>query len=199
MYLRHLVLLPLHFATQKRFRDCDDKKPWAMHLWLLASYLTVLVLIMFFLKNMQGGPAIDWRFHFFGYLASIGLLTTTILAMRGRLKKEEGYHKHSHESDWIFLILLFYVALSGVVQHILHRIGYTEAANIAYVLHLMGVLPMLGSEVPFGKWSHMAYRPLAIYLARVQLAAQAAQDNLAKQASQAVALGQAAAESQQVA
>ena len=25
----------------------------------------------------------------------------------------------------------------------------------------MGVVPMLGLEVPFSKWSHLAYRPLA--------------------------------------
>ena len=27
---------------------------------------------------------------------------------------------------------------------------------------------MLVLEVPFGKWSHLAYRPVAIYLLRVQ-------------------------------
>jgi hypothetical protein len=27
----------------------------------------------------------------------------------------------------------------------------------------VAVVPMLGLEVPFSKWSHMAYRPLAMY------------------------------------
>jgi hypothetical protein len=47
------------------------------------------------------------------------------------------------------------------------------AANITYVVHLMGVVPMLALEVPFSKWSHLAYRPLAIYFAQLQQAAQA--------------------------
>ena len=34
------------------------------------------------------------------------------------------------------------------------------AANITYIVHLMGVVPMLVLEVPFSKWSHLAYRPL---------------------------------------
>ena len=34
---------------------------------------------------------------------------------------------------------------------------------MSYVVHLMAVVPMLGLEVPFSKWSHMAYRPLAMY------------------------------------
>jgi hypothetical protein len=35
----------------------------------------------------------------------------------------------------------------------------------------MGVVPMLLLEVPFSKWSHMAYRPLAMYFAALQQAA----------------------------
>jgi hypothetical protein len=55
-----------------------------------------------------------------------------------------------------------------VLQHVLHRAGLDAAANLAYVVHLMGVVPMLVLEVPFGKWSHLAYRPLALYFSRVQ-------------------------------
>jgi hypothetical protein len=42
------------------------------------------------------------------------------------------------------------------------------AANVTYIVHLSLVVPMLALEVPFSKWSHLAYRPLAIYLARVR-------------------------------
>jgi hypothetical protein len=37
-----------------------------------------------------------------------------------------------------------------------------------YVIHLMIAVPMLVIEVPFGKWAHLAYRPLVIYLMRVK-------------------------------
>ncbi|MFH0916230.1 MAG: hypothetical protein V1912_07275 [bacterium] len=32
----------------------------------------------------------------------------------------------------------------------------------------MAVVPMLALEVPFSKWSHMAYRPLAMYFAALR-------------------------------
>jgi len=128
----------------------------------------MLILIMFFLYRMQSGPAIDWRVHAFGYLASIGLIAAVILNIRGRLKKDSPQHAHSHESDWMFLYLLLYVAVTGLMQNFLHRSGLDAAANAMYVIHLMGVVPMLVLEVPFGKWAHLAYRPLAIYFARVQ-------------------------------
>jgi hypothetical protein len=35
------------------------------------------------------------------------------------------------------------------------------------VIHLAIAIPMLVIEVPFGKWAHLGYRPLAIYLVTV--------------------------------
>jgi quinone-modifying oxidoreductase, subunit QmoC len=173
LYIRHAFLLPVHFFTQKSFRDCERKRPWAMHLVLMLSYVTMLALIMLFLKYMQAGPQVNWYAHTFGYLSALGLVTTGILAVVGRFKKDEAYHRHSHESDWMFLALLLFVSITGIIQHVLHRVGLPMAANITYVVHLMGVVPMLGLEVPFSKWSHLAYRPLAIYFAQLQEAAQA--------------------------
>jgi nitrate reductase gamma subunit len=158
----------VHFFGQPKYQQCDRKRPWAVHLALMLSYVTMLVLIMFFLRQMASGPEIDWRVHVFGYLASIGLIFAVIVNLRGRIKKDSPQHAHSHESDWMFLILLLVVAVTGVLQHVLHRAGLDVAANVMYVVHLMGVVPMLVLEVPFGKWAHLAYRPLAVYFSRVQ-------------------------------
>ncbi len=32
----------------------------------------------------------------------------------------------------------------------------------------MAVVPMLALEVPFSKWAHLAYRPLAMYFAELR-------------------------------
>jgi quinone-modifying oxidoreductase, subunit QmoC len=167
-YLRHLHLLPLHFLTQRRYAGCESRRPWLVHMVLVFSYLTLLTLIMLFLHEMQAGPAIRWAVHAPGYLASAGLLGAVVWSIRGRLRRSAPHLAHSHESDWIFLVMLVLVALTGVLQHLLHRLGSAPAANIAYVAHLMLVVPMLVLEVPFSKWSHLAYRPLAMYLAEVQ-------------------------------
>ena len=173
-YMRNAYQLPLHFLTQKRYADCEKKRPWAIHLILMISYVSMFVLIIIFLKLMQGGPAIDWRVHVFGYAATAGLIGTSAYAIRGRIKKAETLYKHSHETDWIFLILLMCVAVSGIAQHILHRTGLDTAANVIYLAHLGVVLPMLSLEVSFSKWSHLAYRPLAIFFAAVRAEAEAA-------------------------
>jgi len=40
-------------------------------------------------------------------------------------------------------------------------------------------------EVPFGKWAHLAYRPLAVYFARVQVHAEATEAAKAAKAAEA--------------
>jgi quinone-modifying oxidoreductase subunit QmoC len=167
-YLARAYLLPYHFFTQARYSRCERKRPWAFHLVLMLSYVAMLVLIMFFLELMQSGPGIDWRVHAVGYVAAIGLVATTLWAIRARVRKVEPQSRHSHESDWFFLVLLLVVALTGILQHGLHRGGLDEAANLIYVVHLMAVVPMLVLEVPFSKWSHLAYRPLAMYFSDLQ-------------------------------
>jgi hypothetical protein len=184
-YLAALPQLPYQFFAQAKYRQCERKRPWAVHLALMLSYVTMLVLIMFFLHQMQSGPAIDWRVHAFGYLASVGLIVAVVLNIRGRLKKDLPQHQHSHESDWMFLYLLLWVAVTGVLQTGLHRLGFNEAANAMYIIHLMGVVPMLVLEVPFGKWAHLAYRPLAIYFSRVQVHAEETESARAQKAAQA--------------
>ena len=167
-YVKQAWLLPLHFFTQKRYAECERKSPWVTHLILMLSYFTMLILIMFFLHGVQAGPRIGWGYHVFGYLASLGLLGMAIYAIRGRLQKRQTHWKYSHETDWMFLILLLYVAATGVAQHVLHRTGHPYAANVFYLIHLMGVVPMLVLEVPFSKWAHLAYRPLAMYFSNLQ-------------------------------
>ncbi len=167
-YLKQFFLVPWHFFTQRRYSQCDRKQPWAVHLVLMLSYLTMLILIMFFLHRVQHGPDIDWKVHAFGYVAAVGLVGTTIFALAGRVRKTWTHYKHSHETDWIFLVLLLVVSLTGIAQHVLHRGGWEVAANIVYIAHMMGVVPMLVLEVPFSKWSHMAYRPLAMYFSTLR-------------------------------
>jgi ferredoxin len=181
-YIEQLYTLPLHFFTQKRYALCESKRPYILHLWLMLSYVTMLVLIMFFLGPMQEGPGIRWSVHALGYAASLGLVVAVGYAIYGRLKKAEAHFQHSHESDWIFLLMLMLVTVTGILQHILHRTGTDMGANIAYVVHLALVVPMLTLEVPFGKWSHLAYRPLAMYLAQIHRVAVARQGKLAPQA-----------------
>jgi quinone-modifying oxidoreductase subunit QmoC len=45
------------------------------------------------------------------------------------------------------------------------------ATYYMYVIHLAVLVPMILVEVPFSKWSHLAYRPFAVYFDKLKKAA----------------------------
>lgn len=174
LYIKQLFVLPLHFFTQKRYAECESKRetkvfmPWIIHLGLMLGYVIMLVLVMVFIEDLQYGPEVKWQVHIFGYLASIGLITGTIYFINRRLSKTAYVqYKKSHSTDWVFVVLLFLIVVTGIAQHIFHRTGLYEYANISYVIHLMCVVPWL-LRMPFSKWAHLVYRPLAMYFAAIQ-------------------------------
>jgi ferredoxin len=172
----------LHGATQKRWLQCDNhaRGPWLRHFLLVTGYATMLLLVVAFLPAFQRDDA---SFHWtalFGYYGTATLLGVTLLAMRSRLKKQAQYHRFSHVSDWTFLVLLFLTALSGIALHAARLLDLPWPTYVLYVVHLMIAVPMLIVEVPFGKWNHLLFRPLAQYLVLVR------EEALARQPAPAV-------------
>ena len=167
----------VHGATQKRWLQCDNdaRLKWFMHFLLVTGYGTMLLLVVAFLPWFQRENA---EFHWtalLGYYGTLTILGVTLVAMRSRLLKKEQYHKFSHASDWTFLVLLFLTALTGIVLHLFRLFDMPWPTYVLYVVHLMIAVPMLIIEVPFGKWNHLVFRPMAQYLIEVREAAHARQ------------------------
>lgn len=187
LYLKEFIEFPIHFFTQKQYAECETQDngsrkvhmPWLIHLGLMLGYVIMLLLVMVFIEPLQAGPEIQWSVHIFGYIATVGLLAGTIYFIRSRIRKTDTQYKKSHPTDWVFIILLLGIVVTGILQHIFHRIGMLEAANVLYVIHLMTVVPWL-LRMPFSKWAHLVYRPLAMYFAAVQQAAYARDSTLSK-------------------
>lgn len=169
-YLAELWQLPVHFGTQKRYASCDDRRPWQIHLFLVSGYVLMLVTVIFFLQWFQTDEIDPW-WHpraWMGYYAAVAIVTGAIWALWGRIKKERQQHRFSHLSDWIFPILLLGGGITGGLAHTFRYAGLPLATYTTYVIHLAILVPMLTLEVPFGKWSHLAYRPLAVYFDAVR-------------------------------
>ena len=167
----------VHFATQKRWRECPTAKTrWLTHLVLVGGYLSMLVLVVVFLRWFQTDAVVPFYYptRLVGYLATAVLLFASTAFFVGRIRKADWIERHSELSDWLFLGLLFAVTLTGILVHVLRLGGYPVATYAVYVVHLALVAPFLILEVPFGKWSHMLYRPFAVYLDAVRKRVQAA-------------------------
>jgi ferredoxin len=169
-YLIELKELILHAVTQKRWRDCatDNTKHWLRHLALVSGYGTMFLLVVVFLYWFQ---VEDASFHWtslLGYYSTLVLLGTTLWIIHDRLEKKDQIHKDSDLADWLFVGLLLLTSLTGISVHLFRLLDLPMPTYVMYLVHLMVAVPMLAIEVPFGKWAHMLYRPLAIYLSAVQ-------------------------------
>jgi hypothetical protein len=89
-------------------------------------------------------------------------------ALIGRVRKGEQIHRFSHPSDWLFPAFIFIGTLTGILVHFFRYAGWPWPTYIMYVLHVMAMIAMLDTEVGIGKWSHLFYRPLAMYFEAVK-------------------------------
>jgi hypothetical protein len=171
VFLAEIKTLIVHFATQKLFLSCkENSRRWLKHLLLVSGYVLMLVLVVVFLLWFQTDNIypITHPQRWLGYYATIVLLYCTIEIIIGRIKKREQLHKFSDFSDWMFPILLFLTTVTGILVHIFRYMGLPLATYYMYAIHLVVAVGMLVIEVPFGKWAHLMYRPLAVYLQAVK-------------------------------
>jgi len=178
LFFTELWALVFNFATQWSFSKCEAEENtfsanlkkgkynyWIIHFLLMSSYVLLFAMIVGFLWWFQTDNIYPWWHpqRLLGYYSTIGLTIGIVYFAYQRYKKNLEKSKNSHFTDWTFLILLFITTITGILVHIFRITGMVYPTYYMYVFHLMVLFPMLMIEVPFSKWSHLAYRPFAIY------------------------------------
>lgn len=163
----------LHMFSHKNMRECNDpmhRKRWIKH-WLLAFAVSAkCIIVLFFLSWFQtdGIYPIYNPQRWVGYLIALALLIVPAEILISRWQHRASVHKFSEPSDRILPVMLMLTALSGLVVHGGRYLGFELTGHIAYAVHLAIAVPLIMIELPFGKWSHAFYRPLALYFAAVK-------------------------------
>ncbi len=171
LYFSELKELVGQALTQKRFALCDDRKQWFVHLMIMTGYAAAFVLVVGFLGSFQRDAEIYPFWHpvrLLGYYATFAILYGTTCAIVGRLRKNKPHYRNSHGTDWVFLILLELTVLTGIFIHFARLLNWPAVTYTLYVIHMMAAVPLAVVQVPFAKWSHLAYRPVVLYLMKVK-------------------------------
>ena len=151
-------------------RSNKSRSRWLKHLLLVSGYVTMLVLVLGLLWWFQTDNLYP-LYHpqrWLGYYATIVLIYGSIEVLAGRAHRQEQLHRFSHHTDWLFPIFILTGAVTGILVHIFRYAGWPWPTYAIYVLHLMAMIAMLDTEVGIGKWAHLFYRPLALYLEGVK-------------------------------
>jgi ferredoxin len=172
-YLLEAKTMFVHLVSHKNLRKCAqpiEKKRWVKH-WLLGLAISLMIVIkFFFLKWFQTDniyPIYNPQ-RWLGYFAAAVMIYVSFDILKGRIKKREDMYKQSEFSDLLLPLMLMLVGLSGLAVHIFRYLGFSLTCHYAYAVHLAIAVPLVVIELPFGKWSHVIYHPLALYFQAVK-------------------------------
>ncbi len=169
LYITQAPVFFLNYFTQKRWRKCGTGpgSAWWRHLFLFSGWVSMEILVMAYLSAFQTDIVHPfWHpTRLLGYYATVALMvaSTTMLYSRW-YKKEENLHRYSDFTDLFFLVLIVTIAVTGIMVHIFRLAGLPIMTYTIYVIHVAICVGMLCLMLPFGKLSHLMYRPLAIFL-----------------------------------
>ncbi len=164
-------------SGQPLMRKCAHKRHWLGHWALAAGTMLMLAVKTFGLRWFQTDaiyPLYNPQ-RWLGYLAAACILYGCVGILLGRWQAKEEIYKETKFHDLVFPVLVLVVVLTGLTAHILRYLGLEMGCHYAYALHIITATPLLLVEMSFGKWSHMVYRPLALYFLAVKERAAAQQ------------------------
>ena len=156
--------------THSLMRKCPDRGRWLGHWGLAFGTVIMLTIKVFGLRWFQT----DNLYPFYnpqrwlGYLATVLILYGIGEILLGRLRAQKEIYKETQVRDLAFPVLLVLTVTSGLAAHIFRYAGFALTCHLLYALHIIIATPMLLVEMSFGKWSHMVYRPLALYFLAVR-------------------------------
>jgi nitrate reductase gamma subunit len=176
--------------AQTRFRkDCADgaasgeageARPWYSQRWfihfatmwgflgLLGATMLDYGLELLGVKAVGTAVPIWYPVRLLGTIAGAALIYgTTVLIVR-RLRKSDRSSLHSTTSDWTFLAMLWVTGVTGFVLEL--ALYLPQAPTWGYPMFLLhvGVAMALVLLVPFGKFAHVFYRPVALFAIRLR-------------------------------
>ncbi|MEM1869058.1 MAG: 4Fe-4S dicluster domain-containing protein [Acidilobaceae archaeon] len=169
--VKELVEIPKHFLTQVKLSRCSFRSYYFIHLMIFYGYALAFILFVPLLRfTLTNEPFLfKHPLSILGIISTILLLIGLFYIIRGRLEKKHHVWKYSLTSDWVYIWLLALVVVSGILTGIFRTLDYPLPTYIMFALHIILAACFLVLMVPFGKWSHIAYRPFAIYFTRLKM------------------------------
>jgi nitrate reductase gamma subunit len=167
---------------EKRYSDCNSRVRYFAHMAIfwgfvfmgIATSIVFIVDFLIFYDLLGAASILDrelWKFigKILGVSGGILLIFGTVYHIYKRLVKNDDYSKSSHFSDWIFLLLAFFLGLGGFLMDVIIFFipDLMEIAYLLYAIHIILAFLLVITAV-FTKFAHMQYRLLSVWYTEYQ-------------------------------
>ena len=172
--------LGIESVGQRRYRtDCNEaqkddeplyRRRWVAHALTVWGFLGLLAatFLDYFLAligvKKTGTPVPIWYpVRLLGTLAGIAMIYGVSILILNRLRKSNRAVKESKPSDWMFLVMLWIVGVTGFLLELSLYLPHAPSWGYWVFLFHVSVAMELMLLLPFIKFAHAIYRPIALF------------------------------------
>ena len=174
---------------QKNYREdeCEEdvQKPlllrkWFVHLTIMYGFLGLFAAtaLDFMFKPVGSSVPIYYPIRLLGTISGLSLVYGTSIAIYKRLQKGDKYTSNSQAADWIFLVLLWLVGLTGFLLEIADYVPGPDLWGYPIMIIHISLAMDLIIMLPFSKFAHLIYRTTAIFLRNLKPVEQTAESGM---------------------
>ena len=168
-------------VLQERFGECkEEKEPFflnrrILHWMIMWGFIglglaTALDYLFLEIAGKVPGKALPlWHpTRLLGTLAGLSLLYGTTVTLILRTIKKDKYFSHSLTSDWFLVLFLWLAAVTGFIVEIsLYVHNPSKWMYIVFLVHIVVSMELV-LLIPFTKFAHAVYRPIALIILKIK-------------------------------
>jgi quinone-modifying oxidoreductase subunit QmoC len=147
----------------RRFSKCEKNRSRKIsHFLVFYGFVLLLLVTLYAIYAAVAGKytlSLGNPFKILGNISSVMLFSGLGIMIFNRLARREGTERSSY-GDWLFLVAMFLLTLSGVLVQAA-RFGDWSVAYHLYFFHLLCVWFVI-IYLPFTKFGHIVYRTVAM-------------------------------------
>ncbi len=154
---------------QRSLRNCNTGRlQWIAHICLIVGFAgAAITTTLVYALNDGGAPfPLDHPVKILGNVSAALMLFGGAVLLFRRIFQKSAVGK-TYFQDWLFLALLFVVAITGMLSEVTRLFNISIIAYPSYSVHLVSTALLLGLA-PYTKFAHAIYRPLAMYAAKLR-------------------------------
>jgi quinone-modifying oxidoreductase subunit QmoC len=165
----HVIPTLVEILKHSRFKKCERSSfRYLAHLLIFYGFIALAAVTgLIFLGTYLLGTELPLSmYNPVKILANLGALSLFIgctIVISNRLKETEDKSRSAY-FDWVFIVMLYLVGISGILTEVTRLSDIAVLAYWLYFIHLVLVFYLL-AYLPFSKFAHLVYRTVAMIYA----------------------------------